>query len=974
MKTSKLIVALCLLLTCIGINGSMFAQKQYTYKTYPNDPLNVREYTLDNGLKVYLSVYKAEPRIQTYIAVRVGSKNDPAQTTGLAHYFEHMMFKGTEQFGTTDWGKEQVLIEAIEGQFEIYRNLIDSAARAEAYRIIDSLSYEASKLAIPNEYDKLMSAIGSLGTNAWTSYDCTNYIENIPSNQLETWAKVQTDRFGTNILRLFHTEIETVYEEKNMSLTNDARKSSEAMLSALFPNHPYGTQTVLGSQEHLKNPSMKNIREFFAKYYVPNNMALVLVGDFNPDEAIQIIDKNFGKLKQKTIPEFTFTPEPPITSPIVKEVVGLDAESVWLAYRTQGAGSQDALIVDLLATMLYNGKAGLFDLNLNQAQKVMFSYAGGQVLVDYGMLTMYAKPKTGQTLEQAQDLLLAQLDLLKKGEFPDWMLEAAINNTKYQLLKNFETLQGRGMTIASSYLDRVPWEKQIQYIDDLSKITKADIVKFANDNFNNNYVVVYKRQGKPEETAKIQKPAITPIEVNRNLESDFLKTIREESKLVDAIEPVFIDYNTDILRGKINKNVDLLYNKNTENNTFEITYLFEMGKYNDKMLSIAFNYLDYLGTSKFSPKEIKEEFYKLACNFSVFTSGERVYVEISGLSENMEKAVALTESLFKDCQINTEALTNLVTDILQERVDAKANQRSNSNALLAYATYGPVNPTTYLLSEAELKALTPQDLINKIKSMYTFEHQILYYGSQELPDVVKILNKLHKVPSKLLPVPAAKEFPVLANPSNKVLFAQYDAKQSYCYTVWQSTLYNKEMKPLCGLYNNYFGGGMNAIVFQELREKRSLAYNAWALYATPYKPGEHYRNIAFIATQNDKVSDAFKAFNELFNDMPKSEKAFNLAKEAIISDIRAERPRKTDIFWKYLSDMKYGYTSDSRKFMYDAIPSITLDDIKAFNEKYIKNQNKTYTILGNEADFDFDVFSKEFGTVEKVSQEALFGY
>ncbi|MEG1572450.1 MAG: insulinase family protein [Bacteroidales bacterium] len=974
MKKLKCIFQACLILSFLGISTGVFAQKQYTYKTYPNDPLKVREYTLDNGLKVFLSVYKAEPRIQTYIAVRVGSKNDPAQTTGLAHYFEHMMFKGTEQFGTSDWGKEKILIQAIEGQFEVYRNLVDSAARAQAYHIIDSLSYEASKLAIPNEYDKLMSAIGSTGTNAGTSYDFTNYIENIPSNQLETWASIQSDRFSNAVLRLFHTEIETVYEEKNMSLTNDNRKVNEAILSALFPNHPYGKQTVLGSQEHLKNPSMKNLREFFGKYYIPNNFAVVLVGDFNPDEAIVIIDKNFGKLQSKPIPEFTFTPEPPIHKPIVKEVVGLEAENVWLAYRTQGAGSQDALITDLLGTMLYNGKAGLFDLNLNQQQKVMFSFASGQTLVDYGMLMLYAKPKTGQTLVQAHALLLDQLELLKKGAFPEWMLEAAMNNTKYQMLKNFEHAEGRGMSIAYSYLEKVPWEQYVQYIDRLSKITKSDIIEFANKNFNENYVVVYKRQGKPNETAKIQKPAITPIEVNRNIESDFLKTIKEESKLAKTIEPVFIDYKTAISRAQINKNVELLYVKNTENNTFEITYLFDMGKYNDKMLPITFDYLDYLGTSKFTPKEIKEEFYKLACDFSVSTSGERVYVSVSGLSENMEKAVALTESLFKDCQPNAEALTNLIEDELQSRKDAKANQRMNSNALLAYATYGPVNPNTYILSETELKALSPKDIIKKIKSLYKFEHKILYYGSQDLATAEKILNKLHKTPAKLLPVPAPKEFPIVANTEDKVIFAQYDAKQSYCYTLSKGVPFQKELEPTITLFNGYFGGGMNAIVFQEMREKRSLAYNAWAAYITPNKPSECYRNLAFIATQNDKVVDAFKTFNDLFNDMPLSDKAFTLAKDAEISALRTQRFQNTDIFWAYLRDMKYGYTDNSRKIEFEVLPTITLQDIKAFNEKYIKNHKKVYTILGNEADFDFAKFEKEFGKVEKVSQETIFGY
>ena len=216
------------------------ACSKYKYETVAGDPLNTRIYTLDNGLKVYMSVNKEAPRIQTYIAVKVGGKNDPAETTGLAHYFEHLMFKGTQQFGTSDYAAEKPMLDEIENLFEVYRKTADEAERAAIYRRIDSISYEASKIAIPNEYDKLMSAIGANGTNAFTSQDMTVYVEDIPSNQIDNWAKIQADRFKNPVIRGFHTELETIYEEKNMSLTQDSRKVWEAMDAALFPNHPYG--------------------------------------------------------------------------------------------------------------------------------------------------------------------------------------------------------------------------------------------------------------------------------------------------------------------------------------------------------------------------------------------------------------------------------------------------------------------------------------------------------------------------------------------------------------------------------------------------------------------------------------------------------------------------------------------------------------------------------------------------------------
>ena len=318
------------------------------YETVKGDPSHTRIYTLDNGLKVYMSVNKKTPRIQTYIAVKVGGKNDPAETTGLAHYFEHLMFKGTETFGTSDYAAEKPMLDEIESLFETYRATTDEAQRAQIYHRIDSISYEASKLAIPNEYDKLMSVIGADGTNAFTSNDETVYVENIPSNQIENWAKVQADRFQHPVIRGFHTELETIYEEKNMSLTQDNRKMWEGVLSALYPHHPYGTQTVLGTQEHLKNPSITNVKAYHKTWYVPNNMAVCVSGDFDPDEMISIIEKYFGGMQPNPeLPKLAFEPETPITEPVVKDVYGLESEYVYLAWRLPAAADKSNDVADI---------------------------------------------------------------------------------------------------------------------------------------------------------------------------------------------------------------------------------------------------------------------------------------------------------------------------------------------------------------------------------------------------------------------------------------------------------------------------------------------------------------------------------------------------------------------------------------------------------------------------------------------------
>ena len=896
----RIILALVLFLSA----SALFAQKKYAYQTIPNDPLKTRIYTLDNGLTVFISENKEAPRVQTYVGVRAGSKNDPAETTGLAHYFEHMMFKGTSHFGTSDWEKEKPMIQGIEDLFEIYRNEKDDAKRAEIYKKIDSLSYEASKLAIPNEYDKLMKAIGSQGTNAGTSNDYTMYIENVPSNQVRNWATIQADRFNENVLRLFHTELETVYEEKNMSLTKDSRKMNETMFKMLYPNHPYGKQTTLGEAEHLKNPSMKNIRAFFAKYYVPNNMAVVLVGDVNADETIKIIDETFGKLKSSPVPELTFTKEKTIEAPIEQDVIGLDAENMLIAYRFDGVNSPDATMITLIDEILSNGKAGLIDLDINQKQKALDAGSSAYILNDYSSLILSASPKENQTLTDLKILLLDEIAKLKKGDFPDWLVDAAINNLKLREMKRYETIQGRASALVNAYVSRTPWEKKVQFIEELKKITKQNIIDFANKNLNNNYVVVNKRQGKPADIAKVSKPKITPIVINRNAESGLMKQIK--STKVTEIEPVFVDYNKELVKLNSKSNVEILYTQNKDNNTFSLYYYFKMGTLQDKNLKLAASYLPYLGTSKMSAEDIQNNFYKLACNFSVSSNDKETYISISGLSENMVKAIVLTESILADMQPNKEALANLITDITKERKNAKLNQQQNFNKLVSYATYGPNSPEKYILSEAELNALTPEMLIKTIKSLMTYQHTILYYGTEKPADITNIINTNHKVMRTLRKPEILSRFMAQNTDKSKVYFVNYDAKQSYIQQIIKSVPFDMSLTSTISLFNSYFGGSMNAIVFQELREKRSLAYTARATFQTPNEPNENYINNAFIATQNDKVIDAFDAYNELYNNVPQSELSFNLAKEGILNKIRTERIAKMNIIWNYLNNQKMG--------------------------------------------------------------------
>ena len=972
MKKVKLVLCFAALSAMMAF--SAYAQKQYSYKTYPNDPLQVREYTLDNGLKVFLSVYKDAPRIQTYIAVRAGSKNDPAETTGLAHYLEHMLFKGSHQLGTTDWEREQVELQKIENLYEVYRRTTDETRRAAIYHQIDSISYVASTIAIANEYDKSMTAIGSTGTNAFTSNDYTMYVENIPANQVEQWAKVQGDRFPNLVLRLFHTELEAVYEEKNIGMAQDNRRVNETMMAALFPHHPYGTQTTIGTIEHLKNPSMKNIREYHAKYYVPNNMCVAMAGDFNPDEVIKIIDKYMGSWKPGNVPTFTKVKEAPITTPVVRLVNGQDPSSLTIAFRIEeGNGSHDALLAQAMEMVLNNGSCGLIDLNLNQKQLCLGAYAGTYTLNDYAAFMLGGRPTQGQTLGQLRDMLLEQLDLVKNGEFDESLLEASINQLKLQIMKQAESNNSRASQMAYAFVEHRNWGDVCNEIDELAKITKKDIVDFANRICkDNNYVIVYKHQDTPDPVTKVTKPAITPIFVSRDNESPFLASIKDAAAKAKPIQPVFVNFKKDLQKGKTTNGSEVLYVKNTENATFNLRYRFEFGSTADKTIDLAADLVDYLGTPNHTAEQLQEEFYRLACSWGISVGGESVTVSVSGLAENMEKAMTLVEEIMSNCQPNDEALNSLVERLIKSRTDNKTNQRAAFRALNTYGTYGEQYIKETTMSDSELRAYTAKQLTDALHNLFGYKHRVLYYGPLSLAEATATVNRIHTVkPTK--EVPANKVFQPQAVNENQVLFVNYDAKNTYVTEYFRGEHFNTAQVPGMNLFNEYFGGSMNAIVFQEMREKRSLAYSASSYYTNSGRKDGYFYNSANVITQNDKLMDALDAYEELFDDMPQAEANFKLAKDALLAGSRTARTTKMGIINSYLNCERMGWKEPLGKQNFQAYQKLTMRDLVNFQQQQIKGQKKFYLILGKESDMDFNALSK-FGKVKKLSLDEVFGY
>lgn len=973
----KKITTLLLLICSISILSAQnkFDWKEvtkgnYTYKTVEADALKTRYYTLKNGLTIILSVNKAEPRLQTMIATKAGSNTDPADHTGLAHYLEHMLFKGTDVYGTLDWKQESIYLDKIDELYEQYNSTTDELKRKDIYKTIDSVSGIAAKYAIANEYDKMMSLIGAKGTNAFTSKEVTCYVNDIPTNQIDRWLTIEAERFRKPVLRLFHTELEAVYEEKNRGLDNDNRKVYESMMAALFQKHNYGQQSTLGTIEHLKNPSLKEIRNYFYKYYVPNNMCIILVGDFNPDEVIQKIDAKFGVFQSKEVQPYIAATEPEITIPIEKTVFGPKDEWIQIGYRFPGANTKEAGMLQFMDRMFANGTAGLFDLNVMKKQKALQAYSYPSIMKDYSVFTLGGNPKAGQTLEEVKSLLLEQVENLKNGNFDDDLIQAVKNNFQKEQQDNSERNNGRANLMLDAFITDVPWNDALSFYDEVNNITKNDIVAFAKKWLNNNYVAIYKKTGKDSSIIKVDKPPIHEVEVNRNAQSDFVKKITETP--VNTIEPTFLDFNKDIQK-TIANGIPVIITPNKDNQLFSLYYYFDFGKTDLKQLPIALEFLKYVSTNKYTAEEISKEFYKLAADFSVNVDERNSYIQLNGLQNNFKKSVELLEHLLANGKPDQAVFDEFIKDFIMKRDNNKLEKYYILSGLDYISRYGIKNPFNNQLSNEDLRKIKVQDIVTIIKTITQYKHKILYYGPSDKTKLVAILTENHKIKLPFKPTPIGNKFTFRTITTNEVNFANYDMVQSEISWTRNSSFFNALNIPTISLHNEYFGGGMSGIVFQTIRESKALAYSTFAFYGMAYKNTEPNFIRAYVGCQADKMNEAIAGMTELLDSLPYSEKLFSTTKNAIKNNYATSKIIKQSVLFTYLDAQRKNINYDVRQKTYQTLDKLAFKDILKFHQKNFSKKPYSINVIANDKKINLTDLDK-YGKVSTYTLEQIFGY
>lgn len=954
------------------------------YSYIENDPFHARIYTLKNGLKVYLARIPLEEKISYKLMVKAGHADSPPNATGLAHYLEHMMFKGTDQIGALDYKKEKPLLDQIEALFEKRRLAKSEKEKDLLYKKIDLLSSRAAKYASAGEYSKLISSIGGTGLNAMTSMDYTAYVVTIPSGELEKLLLLEKERFSRPVMRLFHTELEAVYEEFNRCQDNDFRYAYEQILAALFPKHPYSMIPLIGKAQHLKEPSIRAINSFYKKYYVPGNMALALAGDLEYEKTIALLEKTLGMLPPAPLPTRSF----PLISSLKKQgfqtISGPGPETLFLAFRIE-KGKKNALLLELLDHLLSNGKAGLIDMELVRPQKIRSAGSFILPMVEGSLLMFAAQPGKGQSLEDCRKLLLATLDKVKKGRFDKTLLAGIIANYRKNFQLQRENPANASELFLESFLHKRSYLEDLSIVQQAIAVTPEDIRKFAQGL---TYChTIYKKTGKRNDRVKIGKPAITPVELNADKASSFGKRFLAlpEGPLSKVDE---IDFKKDLLI-RNTPDYKLFYSKRpspSQDTLFTLTIRRKMGSYHDPFLPVAVGLLPYLGTDRYSANAFQKLLYAKALSLSFHCGKEESSITLTGFAGDLAYALKLLSHFMKDAKADPLLYRKLAEKIILGRKDAKKSLGTTFRSANYYAAYGKdphKNPFLYdfILKENELRSGNAEKLLLLAKDVLGFEKQgeriISYAGPHKEEELRNLLNKelFSGKKGKKLSIPPKKVFTPLAVKTPQVFLIPFESSQLYIGLRRRGILYDPSPRSaaITSLFNTYFGSGnLDNIVFQEIREARALAYSTGAIYQLAEEKGKYNIFGAFIGTQADKFFDAVDTMKKLFTTLPRRDSSLLQAKKNLVKEISAIRTRG-DLYGIYHGAEKRGVLKDRKKEIIRELQKLSFTDIDQLFQKEIKGKTFDIYVAGNIKALNKEKL-KKYGKVILLTPEETFGY
>lgn len=949
----------------------------------------LQEYKLDNGLTVYLWEDKDATNVLGYVVFRAGALDEPGEYTGLAHYLEHMLFKGTSKIGALDWDKEKPLYEEVIRLYNELNATTDVASRNEIIKKINEVSIEEAKLSATDDFANLTESYGGTGLNAYTSYDETVYHNSFPASAMEKWLELNSERLINPVFRSFQAELENVYEEFNMGEDNQQRAKQTIMFKHAYQGMPY-ERSVIGFQDHLKNPSLSKLIEFYNTWYVANNMALILVGNFDAETAKPLIAEKFGRIPSKSLPERAEYEKTDFSKkPVVRQKLGYMPEIEWV-YQGIRKGDADEVALDLTISLLNNfHSTGLLD-RLMLDGEVGAAYVSNDVRRIDGRIWVIGQPyydtqtRMFEPNSQTRKIIFKEIDKLKnEATIPDWLFESVKAAEIQSLSTMFESTHTKTELLKDVFLYNRDPNFYLHMSEQIAKITKADIARCANRYFNDNYLTLEFTEGEYKKN-KLAKPQIKPLDYPKGVETEYSK----EFKAIPTT-PVEIVYNNfaDVTERQLFNNVKMFYQPNTQNDVFSLTLKYGFGTKDNPKLQYAASLMNMAGMMpNISAQDVHRKSSELGATYNFNASDDYFYINISGKEENLEKILQLVSQHVMMPNLDDKQIKYMISNEYWSRYSEKKNTNIVSSALLQYILYGDKSAYIDRIPMEELYkytinpdgSVTENFLVNKTNLTTTIQEatgyavEAHYCGRRSADDVAKALNGIPmQERMKDTQSPRYQERKTY-DKTNVVFLGDPKMQQAKVYFYFNGNPYQIKDEVLYDAFNQYFDGGFSGLVMNEVREKRSMAYTATGSLSTPGFVGKDAYMFGYIGTQSDKVADAIDVFMGLLNDMPNyPERIDNIQNylEQVYIGSKPGMRSKSQVFeyWKRL-----GYTDDPAKANLAALKDLSYDDIKTFYEENVKGKPVTIVIIGDPKSINMKQIKANYGKITKVSPSKLF--
>lgn len=935
----------------------------------------LKAFKLKNGLSVYIWEDNTKSDVYGAVGIRTGSVNDPDQYTGLAHYLEHVMFKGTNKISTLDWAAEEPIYKQIIAKYDEMAEEADPVKKEAIGKEINELTIEAGKVSVSNEFSNLMESMGAKGLNAGTSYDYTVYYNSFPTYQINKWLEISSQRFINPVFRTFQSELETVYEEYNRAQDNPYRTQGQFVMSKAFEGHPY-SRSVIGLPEHLKNPRLSKLIEYYDAWYTPENMVLILVGNVNAQQISGRINAAFGRLPKKATPERKTYPDLEIKGRTQYNAKIGYYPSVYLVYKGVPTGHPDEKALNIAMKLLSNNSntGTLNKLVING--ELTNASASLEALREQGRNVISVTPlydenqRRFESNKSAEKKALKAIEQVANGEFADWTIEAIKNNMcrDYDLAMEFN--ENKGSILLDVFVNEQDLSEVLNYKEEIMAITNEDIKRVAKKYLSNDYLALYIEKGKSKEGDKLKKPGYKPIEPPVGKQS--LYATQFKSMPIGQVNEKFMDFS-DVKIKQLNDRSKMYYTQNPENNVFSLTLRYGVGKRQFPKLGIAADLMNNAGImGAYEPQELKEELSKLNASYSVQADDNYLTVTMRGYEETLPQACQLLARQILMPKLDDKQLSRIKGAILGDRQQRKENTALLANALTQYTRYQ--NKSSYIdeLTDKEIYELQISELTGDINRASNYEAEIFYCGTLPFDNAYDILSKNLPLVANERPSQSPQDKPLAQVTENTVYFLpNSDVEQAQIFFYMPMQKYDKKDDVLRDAFYQYFSGGFNGLVINEIREKRSMAYSANAYVATPQILGNQTYMVGNIGTQNDKANEAINVFMGLVNDMPKNAERIENIKSYMRQEALSSHPdfRYKAQYLKMYQQM--GYQGDPAAENLPKIDALTFDDIVKFYEENIKGKPYCISIMGNPKSIDLKQLEK-FGKVVRLNERKLF--